>query len=359
VLPADLPVDPRLRPHIVSLGNDGRLEPDGPYGTSKADVKRIVNEDIPRLTATWPKKRIMLYAHGGVVGAQAAIAHTQRFHRRFLDAEVYPIFFVWRTDPISVLLFQLEDLLQPVRSRALVLDLEDVQDTLDQVAEVFARNVAFKDQWEEMKENALLATTNASGGARIVAERLAELALADPTVELHLVGHSAGGIFHAPLVQFLTANGKIKFGPMQGQTGLGLPVASCNLWAPGCTVDLFRQTYAQALARKSLHRFALYTLTDNVERADQIGEFYHKSILYLVSNALEDPAGAPLLGMQKFVKGDGELGKLFKSGLAEWILATEKDPPEPKAQSAARTHGHFDDEPVTIQSTIARMRGEI
>ena len=49
-----------------------------------------------------------------------------------------------------------------------------------------------------MKQNAILATASATGAARIAAGRIAELMAADPTLEMHLVGHSAGAIFFAP-----------------------------------------------------------------------------------------------------------------------------------------------------------------
>ena len=63
-------------------------------------------------------------------------------------------------------------------------------------------------------------------------ERNAAAVAADPTIELHLVGHSAGAIFHAPLVQLLTSRGNIKAGALKGVQGFGLPIKTCTLWAP-------------------------------------------------------------------------------------------------------------------------------
>ena len=56
-----------LRAHVVTLGNDGFLRPTGQFGNTKEDVKSILTKDIPRLTANWKKKRMLLYAHGGLV----------------------------------------------------------------------------------------------------------------------------------------------------------------------------------------------------------------------------------------------------------------------------------------------------
>jgi len=44
-----------LRPHIISIGNNGELRPEGTFGNSDADVKTIVTQDLPRITQTWPK----------------------------------------------------------------------------------------------------------------------------------------------------------------------------------------------------------------------------------------------------------------------------------------------------------------
>jgi hypothetical protein len=43
---------------------------------------------------------------------------------------------------------------------------------------------------------------------------LADFLSRDPVVEVHVIGHSAGNIFHAPLIQFLATRGKIKRGKM-------------------------------------------------------------------------------------------------------------------------------------------------
>ena len=114
-------------------------------------------------------------------------------------------------------------------------------DRLDDALEPIARMLTGKDAWSEMKENALLATATDAGGARIVADEIAKLLKRFPEIELHLVGHSAGSIFHAPLLQYLTANGVINRGVMAAAKvkGLGLPVKTCTLWAPACTCLLY------------------------------------------------------------------------------------------------------------------------
>ena len=50
-----------LRPHIISLGNNGALRTDGTYGTSKDDVEEIFNH-IAKQPAD--RRRLLIYAHG-------------------------------------------------------------------------------------------------------------------------------------------------------------------------------------------------------------------------------------------------------------------------------------------------------
>ena len=58
---------PDIRPHVVSIGNDGTLRTSGTYGNTAEDIQRIFASDLPRITQGWKKKRILLYAHGGLV----------------------------------------------------------------------------------------------------------------------------------------------------------------------------------------------------------------------------------------------------------------------------------------------------
>ena len=64
-----------LRPHIISLGNNGALKPDGTYGTSAEDVKEIFSHLSDRIDAneSVPIKHLLLYAHGGLTAEDSAI----------------------------------------------------------------------------------------------------------------------------------------------------------------------------------------------------------------------------------------------------------------------------------------------
>ncbi|NQT14626.1 MAG: C1 family peptidase [Planctomycetes bacterium] len=354
-----------LRPHVISIGNDGRFRQNGTYATSEESVRLMLEQDFPRITENWQTKRVLLYAHGGLTSEKSAVQRIAEYRGALLDAEIYPLAFVWKSDFWMTLVNILRDAFARRRTEGLLDATKDFMlDRLDDALEPLARYLGGKMQWDEMKENAMMATTDTtSGGAYLLAQKLADLVSEDPSIELHVAGHSAGGIFHAPLVQLLTGNGQIQSGPMEGSVGLGLKIKTCTLWAPACTVDLFKQTYRPAIEdEEAIGKFSLFTLTNPAERDDHCANIYHKSLLYLVSNAFEKEPhvpwiqdGVPILGMEKFINRDPVLKGLFDNGAADWIRAPNTEPLGTPDHSGAQHHGDFDDDAGTLQATLARI----
>ncbi len=159
-----------LRPHVVSIGNEGCLRTTGVLGTDAEAVHTIFADDVPRLTAGWKKRRLLLYAHGGLVGEDGALQRVQDYRHALLAAEVYPVAFVWKTDYWSTLGNVLADAQAKRKPEGFLDKTRDfLLDRLDDALEPLARLGTGKLQWDEMKENALAATREADGGARLVA----------------------------------------------------------------------------------------------------------------------------------------------------------------------------------------------
>ena len=339
-----------LRPHVISLGNNGVLKPGGDYGSSEEEVKEIFRERIPAAMEGWTgKKHIVLFAHGGLVAEKLAVQRVADYRKALLDAHVYPISFIWNSDYWSTITNILREAMRRRRPEGLLDSAKDFMlDRLDDALEPVARLLSGKVGWDEMKENALAATESSKGGTRFAVNELRRLLDRDPDINIHLVGHSAGAVFHGPLVSYLKEK--------------GVPIESCTLWAPACTVELFKKYYLPALPNNGIKRFALYALTDKAERDDDCAGIYHKSLLYLVSNAFEAKPhiplardGIPILGMQKFIAADRDLVQLFKRAGVELVLA-----PNSAADSFASTaahHGDFDNDLATVRSTLSRILG--
>lgn len=355
-----------VRPHIVSVGNDGRLRQGGTYGTSREDIRRIFEVDFPTFTQDWGKKRLLLYLHGGLTEEMSAVQRVADYRSVLLENQIYPLAFIWKTDYWTTLKNILGDALRRRQPEAPIEAAKNfLLDRLDDALEPLVRTLTGKLQWDEMKENGIRATATQEGGGRIVLEHLAKLLQDDPHIEIHLVAHSAGSIFLAPIIQLLTTSGKINLGPMKGKNGHGLNIKTCTLWAPAITVALFKETYLPAIKSGALEQFMLFTLTDKAEQDDNCADIYHKSLLYLVSNALEDkiripvirPDGEPILGLEKFISRDAEIKTLFPAQ-ASWILAPNDNSEESITASRSQHHGDFDDDGATLLSTIARILAE-
>lgn len=357
-----------IRPHVISIKNDGQLDEHGDIGTSPDMVREILRVDFPRITESWKKKRLVLYAHGGLVGEAAALQRVSDYRKPMLDAECYPLAFIWKSDYWTTLKDMLLDATKRRRPEGILDSAKDFMlDRLDDALEPIARTFSGRAEWSEMKENALMATTTTSGGARIVADEIAGLLKKYPDLEIHVVGHSAGSIFHAPLIQYLTTKGPINTGPMASSKakGLGVPIRTCTLWAPACTTQVFKDCYLPAIREGQIDRFALFTLTDKAEQDDDCANIYHKSLLYLVSDAFEEtaripiirPEGEPILGMEKFVDQDTAISGIFRGKKAEWVRSPNTDPVGATGASQSTHHGDFDDDEATVKATLARILG--
>jgi predicted chitinase len=335
-----------LRPHIVSVGNNGTLKAGGDYGCTEAELARIFEDDIPRVTQGWDKPRILLYAHGGLVGEQAATQRLAEYRPPLLGGNVYPLAFIWRTDYWTTVTNILKDTVSRRRPEGALDATKDFMlDRLDDALEPLARVLTGKSAWDEMKQNAL-ATSAPGGAAVLVADHLKALAKKLPGLEIHMVGHSAGSILLAPVVKLLTDR--------------GLKVETCTLWAPACTVDLFRSAYLPAMQKGTLGKMAVFALSDKTERDDNCARIYNKSLLYLVSAAFEKEAriplfreGEPILGMERWI--DADLRQTFQKLGAELVLAPNNQPADSQSASAAMHHGDFDDDEKTVMSTFRRI----
>ncbi len=341
-----------LRPHIISLGNNGQPMRNGDFANTAEEIRAFISRDFPRVTANWTKKRILLYAHGGLVGEKGAVQRVAEYRKAMLDVEVYPLAFIWHSDFWSTLKNILGEALGHRQSEGIIDKAKDFMlDRIDDTLEPIARYGSGRAEWAEMTENAISATTNTLGGARIVVQALRALLAIDPSIEIHIAGHSAGSIFMGPVAKELAKFTKI---------------STCHLWAPACTTGFFKQNYLPLLKgpSRAIREFALYTLTDSAEQDDNCAGIYHKSLLYLVSKALEeeyDPlkwgwSGAPLLGMEKFIRSDKDIHNLFSNQSATWILSPNSES-HPLEASKSTSHGGFDDDKDTVKGTLARITG--
>jgi hypothetical protein len=365
-----------LRRHVVNLGNNGRLSTSGRFISTPSQIDWIFQsmkdshdqwraESDPRSGDPAPR-RIVVYAHGGLTNEGAGLTTAQSQLNWWLKNGVYPVTFAWQSGGAETLTDQLQDVIgDKVPFGSLGFDLVEQADRL--VEKIAGSRLGWI--WSEMKENAAAASgelpgpvawpprsaaggTDASGlpGGSLFADRLRLYADAvDGELEVHLVGHSAGSIFTAHLLNRLLA--------------LGIPVASVSWLAPAIRIDDFETLVVPHLRSGRVGRFVTFGLNEAQELNDVVGmgriNIYQKSILYLVSRALENgrPPGeseTPLLGIQRHVESF-DLAQKLGDLEADFVWAPNEV--APASRCTATSHSGMCEDTPTMTSVLLRILG--
>ncbi|MBA2961400.1 MULTISPECIES: peptidase C1 [Ramlibacter] len=361
-------LESRAYEHSVVVGNDGRVDryagPDELTRTLQHQGCALPDRwfrDDP-VAASAPTRRLVLYAHGGLNSEAEAIERARAMGRYFTGNGCYPLFLVWKTGLAETLCDLVEDA-QPVATRRAGGLLDAVTEVTDGIIEGTLGRGAGRRVWGEMKENARFACQPRRAGD-LLADALQGLAATwGDALEIHLVGHSAGAIILGHLLELLAAR------------GLAGRVASCHLYAPACTVEFANRYYAPQAGL--MQRLWLDILSDQQEKDDNVAGLYRKSLLYLVSNALEPDRRTPLLGLERVLdaadagwEGSSQTAQALQAwrdvsrevGLATrtGIVAVPRVPTlaggGPKTLVRA-SHGSFDNNIDTVAATLARITG--
>src|SRR5690606_227060 len=155
--------------------------------------------ELDQRTRSWSQRRLLLYAHGGLVSEDAALQRLADYLEPFTSSEIYPISFIWKTDLWTTVTNIVKDAVRRRRPEGPLDRLKDFMlDRLDDALEPIARSAGGPAIWGEMKENAERTVTDDRGAFRLIAPLLRDLAAG---TQLHIVAHSAGSIYFARLVQ--------------------------------------------------------------------------------------------------------------------------------------------------------------
>ncbi len=276
--------------HALVLANDGRLASQIVIDAADAaDAAKRVGRALPGEWLAGPagkSGKIALYVHGGLNDLRASLARAKVLGPCLTSNEIYPIFVCWQSGYLDSLKNIIGDTIEDIFGTAPDPRSKQAQgffeDARDRALETFAIPAA-RPIWQQMKQNAVAATER-EGGAAYLVEQLAILAKAHPNLEVHLVGHSAGAIMIGPLLDLLRSR-RIKVG-------------SLSLFAPACTVDFANIYYARHIGTTvPAGKVSIDILSDPIEQSDSVGP-YGKSLLYLVSRALENTHKTPILGLE-------------------------------------------------------------
>jgi len=369
--------------HTLVTGNDGVIVN---HLADVADAAASAEKVSLTLPLRWLRaqppheRRLVVYAHGGLNSKAASIARIRMLAPYFERNGIYPLFVTWQTGWLETLGNALEDRQREVFGAPLPqTGLTDALiEASDRMLEGACRVLPARALWSEMKENAG-ASTEEGRGIAVLSHHLESLARTlGGDLKLHLVGHSAGAFIVGRLLSRLTER--------------GLGTATCTLLAPACDLAFAQSHFAASVdaGRLARDRFVVHALADARERDDCVGP-YRKSLLYLVSRALERQHKTPLLGLanafdpahagsewwhedwvddvalwQHWFWGAGGGGTDdTPSGFAEtgasapggglFVTGAKSVNAGPRAVPA--THGAFDNDVDVVAMTIRRMLG--
>ena len=324
-----------ISPFVINVGNNGRLSNSGWFRTTADDVRAIVEVHLARARESWQAGEapvdLCIYAHGGLVGEKDAAAHASMLVPLLYGQQIFPVYLMWETDILSTVLGQLDDAVRdmprPTGRR------DDLWSPLEKWWNERLERLLSQPGtalWSEMKENAAAMTAGAGAGLAILYEHLAGRQAKPWPLRLHLVGHSAGCIALAHLIDFLFRR--------------EVRVESVSFLAPAIRVDAFDSLVAPRLADGTVARYQQFHLTGKAEEDDPTCGPYRRSLLTLVSESFEGGRRTPILGIKRYFDAYDDL----PAG------TTAHGAPGPA--STATTHGGFDDDPATLAQVVAFIR---
>lgn len=328
------PPQSEIRNSYVHI-DDGKFDPEGDYPSGKHEVQDIIDRATGKAENGDPVFRhIVLYAHGGLNSVKGSAMRVARWQPVFEANGVCCIHFLWETGMME----ELRDILlgknEFAQQRA-----GGISDWWDRWIEKLTRPLGGA-LWKEMQADAGRAFETANDGSWFMKQL--EQGLGQYSEQkrprLHLVGHSAGSILFANLLQ--------RWMKQDGHS-----IDNLVLFAPACTHDVFHNMIKPAVAGRYVKQLHHLLLDNRTERDDNVAAIYRKSLLYLVSRSFQKKGHiVPVMGMAKY------LHELDVSGLGNKYkhYITKTDVNITRSQS----HGGFDNDIYSMNSMLKFVIGK-
>ncbi len=329
--------------------DDGRYDEHGDYWTTVGDIAQTAK----RIKESDNYDHLLIFAHGGLNNTKSSARRIAALKNGFMRNRIYPFHIMYDTG----LAEELKDvILRALRNEEPRAEgfLNWIKDQITERTDTLIEDAVRKPVtplWDEMKRDARLPFEVDDNGKipdGLEAIKIMADTLKGKGMKFHLAGHSTGGVLLGHLLQALdTLNIKNL-------------ISSCTLFAPACSVEFYEKHYAPRLAKNfggvKLPVLDVYNLNEKLELDDNVVKAYRKSLLYLVSRALERrhemigearEDGRPILGMQKFSK------QITGNNVPNFHYSTGKGN-KPKSES----HGGFDNDANTMNALLKQVLGK-
>lgn len=326
----------QVAPYVIGMQGDGTLASFGAFRTQDDDVRALAEDYLDAARKHWRVRPgrpldIVIYAHGGLVSERDASATFARWWPALYAARCLPVFLSWESDLLSTLASRLAGSVARAQ-RPTATAAKRLGDWWDARLESLLAPAGTA-LWEEIKSKAQATSQGPSSGVQSFFRHLAASPVAkDHPLRLHLVGHSAGSIVLAALIDRLAAR--------------EWSFESVTFLAPALPVAGFDRHVLPWLESGAIRRYRQFHLADAAEQRDEsvralLG--YGRSLLYLVSESFEGGRSVPILGLERDVPARLARRKGVRIHVA------------PGPNTGAAVHGDFDDDALTLASVIAGM----
>jgi len=251
------------------------------------NIKKWLKEDKSN-------KKIAIYALGGFKNEKEYISKIRVMMPYFLENGIYPLFLIYQDSFVDAVINSINSEFKEIE-----VDNVNEQIALNRAIENYARKISTRAIWSELKENAINANKRKilgfrsrtkkpiSGVIYTLTNSLERLQREDRfEIEINVIAHLAGSQLVVTSWLKELAKRKIKLNSM-------------HLLSPTVSIQ-DSNTYLKYSIEKGvldINDIYIYMLSRNVELSDSVG-VYGKSILYLISRALDHLHKTPLLGLQ-------------------------------------------------------------
>jgi hypothetical protein len=305
--------------HFLHI-DDGNLVARGRYAQEPADIEAMIDYLSRQTRAATPEiDHVLFIAHGALQRAEDVAARVKAWCGVFLQNRIYPIHLMWETGFNNQVVDVVEDLLLKTGER-MEKGNAHVDDRLEDLARPLGRKL-----WRDLKVTARLSACDGQRAGQVLCDILA----ATGGLKLHFLSQSAGVLLFARFLDLLKRHGH--------------RLESGTMMAPACSLEDY-EAQIRPHVGTTVKTLTQYSLIKEREMSDSLG-VYGKSLLYLVSNAIEARTGMPLLGLEEHV-ADYPL----PPGHRVYLAGNDR-------QSDAKTHRGFDADRTTMKHLLATILG--
>lgn len=322
--------------HYLHL-DDGKFVDRGRYTQNKGSVDAtagLICKGSRDPDAQSPYKHLLIFTHGALSNSVDIAKRIRAWKQVYKDNGIYPIHIMWETGFNNEVVDVVKDLLFKTRKL-----MGQKADHLDARLEEMARPLGRK-LWRDLKISAGMTFAKDRDGGKAI-RHLLKAAHHDPKLKIHFASASAGALLLAELADVMAE--------------LELPLETAHLMAPACSITHYQERIAPHLGN-TIKGLRQYSLIDRRECHDTL-DIYSKSLLYLVSNALEAPEHAALLGMENGIEqlvGSTEDKKKARPHRLHKVFFTGRAP----LVTDATSHRDFDRDQRTMNDILENILRE-